>query len=219
MSSCTYYSCYQNSIFATYKLKKLLVIPLFCLGLIVHAQLNIAPIWCFGKNIGLDFTSNPPDTFTSAVNTGEGSAGATDEKGNIWLYTDGNKVYNRNHQMMPNGYGLTGSPSSSQAAIVLQHPSQRNARQFYVLTVPEYAGSAGFCYSVVDLNEDGGLGDVVQKNVSLYPRPLSEQMQPAMHSNGVDYWVVIKGYGNDSLFSYLIDSFGVHLKHLSLIHI
>ena len=183
------------------------------MSLILQAQLNIAPIWCFGKNIGLDFTSTPPDTFTSAVNTGEGSAGATDEKGNIWLYTDGNKVYNRNHAMMPNGFGLTGSPSSSQAAIVLQHPSQRNARQFYVLTVPEYAGWPGFCYSIVDMTKDGGLGDVVQKNVPLYPGPVSEQMQPAMHSNGVDYWVVIKGYGNDSLFSYLIDSSGVHLKH------
>ena len=193
-------------------MKRNILIPLLLFSLVLEAQLNIAPIWCFGKNAGLDFRTTIPDTFTSAISSGEGSAGATDEFGNIWFYTDGRDVFNRNHQKMPNGFGLTGGPSSSQSAIVLQHPSQRDARQFYVLTVPEYAGSAGFCYSVVDMNLDNGNGDVVIKNNRLYPGVLSEQMQPAMHSNGVDYWVVIKGFGNDSLFTYLIDSSGIHLK-------
>lgn len=193
-------------------MKRIALIPLLYLSLLLKAQLNIAPIWCFGKNAGLDFRTTIPDTFTSAISSSEGAAGATDENGNIWFYSNGSFVYNRNHQVMPNGFGLTGGSSSSQSAIVLQHPSQRDARQFYVLTTPEFAGTSGFCYSVVDMNQDNGNGDVVQKNIRLYPDVLSEQMQPAMHANGVDYWVVIKGFKNDSLFTYLIDSTGIHLK-------
>lgn len=180
-----------------------------CLLLPLNAQLKIGSKWCFGYNAGLDFSKTPADTFTSSVYTGEGSAGVTDEKGNLIFYTDGFSVFAKDHSLMPNGIGLTGSSSSSQAAIVLQHQSQVKDNQFYIFTVPEYAGNAGFCYSIVDMDENGGLGDVVLKNVKLAPQLMSEQMQPALHSNGKDYWIVIKSWRDDSLHSYLIDQNGV----------
>lgn len=192
-------------------LKSIFFILLTCIGLNLNAQMDIAPIWCFGKNVGLDFSASPPDTFTSSVNTGEGSAGVTDGNGELLFYTDGMLVYNKFHQRMPNGFGLFGSPSSSQSAIVLQHPTQRNSRLFYVITVPEYGGYQGLCYSLVDMNLDGGKGDVVLKNKKL-AGVMSEQMQPAMHSNGKDYWIVIKGFENDSLHVFLVDGSGIHLK-------
>ncbi len=193
--------------------KRYILLAALCLlNVTAQAQLNLSPIWCFGKNAGLDFSKNPPSTFTTPMVTSEGSGGATDGMGNILFYTDGRYVYNKNHQVMPNGTGLTGSPSSSQSAIVLQHPSQSDDNLFYVFTVPEYAGTEGFCYSIVDMDADGGLGDVITKNVKLYSDVLSEQMQPAMHSNGVDYWIVIKGHNNTEIHSFLIDKSGVTLK-------
>lgn len=176
-----------------------------------EAQLNLSPIWCFGDSVGLDFRTAPAGIFKSSVKTSEGSAGATDQYGVLWFYTDGMKVFDRNHRLMPNGTGLTGSPSSSQSAIVLQHRSQASSGQFYIFTVPEYGGGAGFCYSIVDMNLNGGLGDVKVKNIGL-GGIMAEQMQPAMHANGKDYWIVIKGYRNDSLHTYLIDSSGIARK-------
>lgn len=190
-------------------LRRFLFIFLICItAFSLEAQMKIAPIWCFGEYAGLDFRSNPPGIFKSSVNTGEGSSGATDQYGNLWFYTDGMKVFDRNHNQMPNGIGLTGSPSSSQSAIVLQHLSQKTKGQFYILTVPEYGGSKGFCYSIVDMNLNGGLGDISLKNKGLGGR-MAEQMQAAMHANGRDYWVIIKGFRNDSLHVYLIDSSGI----------
>lgn len=186
----------------------LLLISVFSSG---NAQLNLSPIWCFGQKAGLDFSVKPPSVFTTNMVTSEGSGGATNGKGELLFYSDGRFVYNKLHMQMPNGFGLTGSPSSSQSAIVLQHPSQKADNQFYIFTVPEYAGSAGFCYSIVDMDSDNGLGDVVRKNVSLFG-VLSEQMQPAMHSNGKDYWIVIKGHANTNWYSFLIDENGVSLK-------
>ncbi len=175
----------------------------------LNAQLNVGSKWCFGYNAGLDFSKVNPDTFTSSVYTGEGSAGVTDETGNLIFYTDGFSVFTKNHTIMTNGSGLTGSSSSSQAAIVLQHPSQVANNQYYIFTVPEYAGTAGFCYSIVDMDENGGLGKVIIKNVKLAPNLMSEQMQSALHSNGKDYWIVIKSWRDDSLHSYLINQNGV----------
>jgi gliding motility-associated-like protein len=187
-----------------------LVLILLCCS--IHAQLNLSPIWCFGKNAGLDFSKNPPAPFTTPLVTSEGSAGVTNGKGELLFYTDGSTVYNKKNNVMLNGTGLTGSQSSSQSAIVLQHPSQKSLNQYYIFTTPEYAGSQGFCYSIVDMDDDNGQGAVVTKNVRLYGGVLSEQMQPAMHSNGVDYWIVIKGVNNNEILSFLVDQAGVTLR-------
>lgn len=191
--------------------KLLLILLIICFNPKAFSQLNISPIWCFGNKAGIDFSNTNYKTFTSSVNSSEGSAGVTDENNNLLFYTDGSTVYNKNHQTMPNGTGLFGSSSSSQSAIVLQHESQKSSNQFYIFTIPEYAGQNGFCYSIVDMDEDQGNGDVIVKNKNIFGI-LSEQMQPALHSNGKDYWIVIKGHANTNLYSFLIDNNGIQLK-------
>jgi hypothetical protein len=54
-------------------------------------------------------------------------------KGNYFFYTDGSYVYNKNHQIMSNGYGLLGS--STQSAIIV--PKPRNPYVYYIFTVDE----------------------------------------------------------------------------------
>ncbi len=190
---------------------KILILSLLLRLSSLSAQYSIAPIWCFGENAGLDFRTTLIKNFTSNISTAEGSAGATDINGNLIFYTDGATVYDKNFNVMLNGTGLFGSSSSSQSAIVLQHESQKKENQYYIFTLPEYAGSSGFCYSIVDMDNNGGLGEVIIKNKNIYGQ-LSEQMQPAMHANGKDYWIVIKGFQNTELYSFLIDKDGVQLK-------
>ncbi|MDP5082254.1 MAG: T9SS type B sorting domain-containing protein, partial [Winogradskyella sp.] len=114
-------------------------------------------------------------------------------------YTDGQTVWNRNHQIMSNGdyfggTGLLGDPSSTSSGLIV--PKPQNSNQYYIFTVDEphhdnarfypnqftgnydSGGSVpgsddgfnnGLNYSLVDINLNGGLGDVVdtEKNIQL----------------------------------------------------
>ena len=62
-----------------------------------------ANIWYFGQNAGLDFNSGSPVALTDGqINTLEGCAVLSNNLGQLLFYTDGIRVYNRNHQIMVN---------------------------------------------------------------------------------------------------------------------
>ncbi|MEX0272998.1 MAG: T9SS type B sorting domain-containing protein [Flavobacteriaceae bacterium] len=127
--------------------------------------------WYFGRGAGIRF--NPNGTVTALtdgrLNTIEGCATISDASGHLLFYTDGITVYNSNHQVMENGHGLYGDPSSTQSAIIVPHPG--NVDQYFVFTVDttihEDDPDRGLNYSLVDMSLNDGLGAVVQKNVNL----------------------------------------------------
>ncbi|MCF6295552.1 MAG: T9SS type B sorting domain-containing protein, partial [Flavobacteriaceae bacterium] len=92
----------------------------------------------------------------------------SDANGNLLFYSDGTTVWNRNHQVMPNGNGLFGDSSSTQSALVVPKPDDPNI--YYIFTVDNFVdgNNFGLNYSVIDMTLDGGLGDVtVDKNINL----------------------------------------------------
>ncbi|MFN5442875.1 MAG: hypothetical protein ACK48V_01455, partial [Crocinitomicaceae bacterium] len=166
--------------------------------------------WYFGLNAGISFASNPPVALTDGqLSTNEGCASFSDSKGNLLFYTDGIKVYNRLHQQMPNGFGLSGNPSSAQSAIIL--PKLGSEVLYYVFTVDAEGGPLGFRYSLIDMSMNNGLGDVVNstKNTLLFA-PSVEKIVILKHSNGIDYWVIAHGLNNNYYYAYLIDCEGVN---------
>src|SRR5258705_6855271 len=122
------------------------------------AQHLEANIWYFGANAGLDFNSgNPVALSGSQLYTLEGCLTISDKNtGQLLFYSDGIKVWNRNHQQMPNGFGLWGHPSSTQSGVVVAKPG--STTQYYIFTVAAQAGVAGnpvqtysgVAYSLVD---------------------------------------------------------------------
>jgi hypothetical protein len=65
---------------------------------------NQANIWYFGSFAGVDFNSGSPVSLSDgAMTTNEGCATICDSEGELLFYTDGTKVYNKNHSIMPNG--------------------------------------------------------------------------------------------------------------------
>ena len=167
-----------------------------------------ANIWYFGYNAGLDFNSGSPVALTNGqLHTDEGCATLSNASGQLLFYTDGITVYNRNHQVMPNGSGLLGHPSSSQSATIVPKPNSTNL--FYVFTIDAESHPNGFKYSVIDLNLDNGFGDITsQKNISVY-QPTLENIAITKHNNGIDYWVVTHGCENNSFNAYLLTSAGL----------
>ena len=162
--------------------------------------------WCFGNLAGLDFNSGSPVAVSSQVNTTEGSSSIADAAGNLLFYSDGITVWNKNHIPMPNGNGLFGGFSSTQSALIVAQP--QNPGIYYVFTTAEAQGAQGFCYSIVDMSLQGGLGDVTVKNVQLFT-PSAEKVCATKHSNGIDIWILGHEMGSNNFMAYLLTSTGV----------
>jgi len=162
--------------------------------------------WCFGSLSGLDFNSGSPVSVGSQVNTTEGSSSIADAAGNLLFYSDGITVWNKNHLPMPNGTGLNGGGSSTQSALIVAQPQMSSI--YYVFTTAEAQGASGFCYSIVDMTLQGGLGDVTTKNVQLFT-PSAEKVCATKHNNGIDIWVLGHEMGTNNFVAYLLTSAGL----------
>ncbi len=139
-------------------------------------------IWMWGdlmRGYGLDFNSGAPLPFpvNSSVNGWEANASVCDEKGKFLFYTNGDEVWNKDQVLMPNGGNLVSVSyhpvnSTHQGAVIVPFPDGRN--QYYIFSLGAITGGSGphagiLYYSIVDMNLDAGLGDVVagSKGISL----------------------------------------------------
>jgi len=104
--------------------KKLLLTALlgiiFNVSLFSQASNYNSNIWYFGKYAGLNFNSGSPiAVYGGQTNTIEGIATICDLNGNLLFYTEGTTIWNRFHQVMPNGSGLLGHYSAAQSSIIV----------------------------------------------------------------------------------------------------
>lgn len=165
--------------------------------------------WYFGEFAGIKFNSN--GTVTSLtdgqLNTLEGCASISNNTGELLFYTDGKKVYNRNHQIMINGSDLNGDSSTTQSATIVKKPGSLNL--YYIFTLDSFAGPNGFCYSIVDMNLDNGNGAITsEKNVLIYT-PSCEKIAVVKHSNNNDFWIITHGWGNNAFYAHLLTNNGL----------
>lgn len=191
------------------RFKFLFLIVTFFIASNLYSQ-GEANIWYFGYNAGLDFnTGNPIPITNSQQQTVEGSATISDATGQLLFYTDGNFVWNKNHEIMPNGTGLLGHPSSSQSAVIIPKPNSNSL--YYIFTVTLLGETNGVRYTEVDMSLNGGLGGVTSnKNIPLLT-PATEKITAVKQNNCEDFWVVVHKYGNNSFHAYSITSLGINL--------
>lgn len=167
--------------------------------------------WYFGNKAGIHFTGGGPVADTnSSMKVIEGNATIADEFGNLLFYTDGDTVWNSAHDTMPNGTGLGGNGiagSGAQSAWILKHPG--SASDYFIFSIRSYFG--GLFYSRVNMNLDGGLGDVVttEKQVALMDTT-PEVMTAVRAANGIDFWMITFRKETDTLYAFLVDENGVN---------
>lgn len=172
-------------------MKHFYIILFFCCFGLTYAQ-NEAENWYFGSFAGVNFQTGSPEVLLqSGIFTNEGSATISDADGNLLFYSNGNKVYNKNHEVMPNGQDLFGHWSSTQSALIVPKPNSNNI--YYIFTVDEPNSfnadfypepnpdplhiifwdelsdsddglNNGLNYSIVDMTMDSGNGDIISKN-------------------------------------------------------
>lgn len=174
--------------------------------------------WYFGNGAGLDFSSGSPVAVTDGkLHAKEGSATMSDLNGNLLFYTDGDTVWDKNHNVMPNGAGLAGcgnfNNSSNQGVLVVPMPNSDSI--YYVFTndcggnLDENFGALGFNYTVININLNGGTGDIISKNNLLFS-PSTEMLAGTIHHNGVDIWIITHELNNTKFRSYLLTGSGLN---------
>jgi DNA-binding beta-propeller fold protein YncE len=165
--------------------------------------------WYFGNKAGIDFSSGSPVAVTnSAMNSIEGCASISDTAGNLLFYTDGDTVYDKNHQIMPNGTGLMGHWSAWQNSLIVPQPGNNDI--YYIFTGDAFENSFmnGIRYSIVDMTLNLGMGDVTAKNI-LMVSPNAEGLAAVHHSNCQDIWVICHKDSTNDFYSYLLTSTGL----------
>lgn len=177
-------------------------------------------VWCLGDSTGLDFNKPWPvlpgprwhaEVISgTGINTAEGMACISDRNtGALLFYSDGRTVWNREHRAMPNGQGLKGGSGSTQAALIVPMPG--DTMRYYLFTVEEEgrAGTTvGAYYSIVDMQQDGGLGDVITSNVPLLA-PVTEKLVAVPHCNGADFWVIAHTAGDNRFHAFPVTAAGI----------
>lgn len=189
-------------------------------------DVQIANVWYFGNGAGLDFneddtrSGSPPYPLTDGVmNAPEGTSTMSDRNGDLMFYTDGQTVWNKNHQPMLNGDNIGGSPASTQSALIVPFPNDET--MFYIFTTEAVGNASTYAlkYSIVDMKQQynpssGFLGEVVEKDQVLFSRS-TERITASGLQGGGDVWLVAHEYGTNTFRSYLISERGISNPVLS----
>ncbi len=215
------------------KIKSIVFIILICSSsAIVWSQSNRGNIWYFGGRndpaLGINFNNKPATILPAGQgqnNSLEGAAALSNTNGQLMFYSDGIKVFDKSHTMMPNGGSLQGHSSSTQSALIA--PVIESNTKYYLFTTagpnaanPNLFGfgwPTGLSYSVVDMTLSGNgtiacpLGDIVDsvKNINLLDST-SEKLTAVTHTNGTDYWIITTRFPFHKYYAFLVTKDGVN---------
>ncbi|NNL83469.1 MAG: T9SS type B sorting domain-containing protein [Winogradskyella sp.] len=192
--------------------------------------------WYFGVNAGVNFNSCINEV--SALLDGNvnqnsfESASISDENGNLLFYTDGETVWDKNHNPMPNANN--NSPLKGKGDVIIL-PNPSNDEQYYIFGVDNASfwnisnylpnnnddgSNDGLTYSIVDLSLNNGLGDILpdQKNQHLITYnendaahleyKCSEKITAVRGADCNSYWIIT--HFEAQFYAFLLDSNGVN---------
>lgn len=171
-------------------------------------------VWVWGDSTAIDFNGVTPVKSNSHMSAFEAAASVCDPNGQLLFYTQGHHIWDRNHNLMPNGSAILpiGWPpeptrSSAQGAIIVPIPGTNHSK-YYVFSNTETTGAtprsaAGrLYYSLVDMSLNGGLGDVdTAKKGILLDSNLSERMI-TIAGQDCNTWLIVASRPTEPQFRY-----------------
>jgi hypothetical protein len=211
-----------------YFMKKILIIlMLFVFSGSCIAQKRNA-VWCFGDSAGIDFSNlGLPQVFSSSLDTRGSCASIADTSGQLLFYaeTNGNlssnstQVYSSIGQKMQNGDSILGQLWYHELLIL---PFPGNDSLYYLFSIG-VSSIYGLKYCVIDMKANGGLGEVIQKNIQLQSLPMVDCLTAVKHGNGRDWWLIFRRWDwiqldpNNEFHSYLISPAGISNYNVQMI--
>lgn len=195
------------------------VILLFLLNTNSYSQ-GRNNIWCFGDSAGIDFNQSPPVPFVSSVRSRGSCVSIADSLGNLLFYANdrvGNwnnstRVWDAHNNLMQNGDSLQGEGLYNELVII---PKPGSVDLFYLFTGNEsFPGTEGLYYSLIDMSQNGSLGNVIQKNIQLNTNLIADCLTGIKHANGRDWWLISPSIESDTtnrFYIYLIAPDSIHV--------
>lgn len=182
--------------------------------------------WFFGHGAGLDFSNGDPVSITGSLYSDKGCASISDANGNLLFYTDGQVVFNQNHQVMSNGIlasdfseieqQILSQYVCTQSAIIIKNPVFDHL--YYIITVGGngWTGEYGSLnYSEVDMTLDGGLGGINENKNIFMAGPTDEKVCAIPHYNQTDFWIITRIDSSNTFSAFLLNEDGINLNPIN----
>lgn len=194
--------------------------------------------WVFGKGNGwqpaeewggevIDFNTTPPQVKMDdrELNFNTYSTACSDSTGKLLFYTNGLKIHNYTHHLIENGdtinpgelwnsssdmdgyigYGLWAlpMPGKQNFYMLFHNGAVFEEDSFFIRNSPLY-------YSVIDMNANGGLGKVLEKNKIIFESDGSLGWSAACkHGNGRDWWITSYKMQENAQYTWLLSPLGL----------
>jgi large repetitive protein len=166
---------------------------------------------------------NSPTIQEAPVTTGGKTASIiSDANGRIQFYYDWGFAYNRNHQMLPYIYNNGSLPNllnganglntmARQGSLIVPWPGRDS---LFILFHIHHDFNNNFqsllYYSIINMNLNGGLGDVQQANIPLLGgQDVCLKLTASLHCNKKEVWVVGHLRNSDKYFTLAVTAAGV----------
>ena len=206
------------------KLNKIshLFIFIFLLPALEISAQDEASVWLTGSGKQISFQSGEP-VITEFEGNRSATASICDKEGNLVLSTNGETVWNRNHEILVNGQGLAEEGAiQNNLPIFIPYPGKDG---WYILIYEEEyyeAKSAKLIYNTlyyaeINISANYGRGEVVRKDIKIHDNYHSGPTIAGYCDNSY-YWMVIDRNDNifpeirrDRIYFYKIDENGVNL--------
>jgi len=134
-------------------------------------QKQLSNFWYFGDGAGIDFNNEggPVAVTDGNIEAAEGCTTVSDDNGDLLFYTNGDVIWDSNHEVMGNGTELGGDPDASQGVIAVGHGGDPSL--YYLFLNDDISSDSNvFSYALVDMKLNEGFGDVVLKDRKIYSR-------------------------------------------------
>jgi Secretion system C-terminal sorting domain len=148
----------------------------------------------------------------------------SDTLGNLLFYSNGIMIGDSTHHIMmgcdtlnPGYYASINRTDAgyeiSQGILTLPFPNHTNLYYLFHTRIPNntaYALAEGIYYTIVDMNGNNGLGEVVSlRNPIIQNSEFSPRITACRHANGRDWWIVIRALNTDAYATMLLSPQGV----------
>lgn len=192
-------------------MKKIYLLLLsLCLSCFAFSQKE-ANNWVFGFSNWMDFNTDPisigavPNfNFFGERNT----VSMSDEEGNLLFYSDGFSIFDKNHNLMPNG-----SISANNAAThpIFAIPKPGSDQSYYLIINSNGFAGSFLTWIEIDLTLNGGLGDVVPNVGEILLDNPTGKITAVLHSNLTDIWVVSHELDSNNFHAWLATESGISI--------
>ena len=143
----------------------------------------------------------------------------SDATGNMMFYTNGYYLADATNDTMQNGSGINPGAYANfasdgfaiaQAALIIQKPSSNSIYYMFHGSCDNYMMTTGcrmhqLYLTTIDMNGNGGLGNVITKNVPVIIDTLNTgKIAATRHANGIDWWVMVHRVNSNQFIKLLI---------------